>query len=312
MSDNKQEDNLYDLVIIGAGPAGLSAGLYGARGNIRTLLLDKGFPGGEMNNTAELENYPGIDHKTGPEISEMMIKHTERFNCEIKSLVDIESVDLTSDIKTIKTHFGEVKAKSVIIATGSHHRELGAPGEKEYSGKGVSYCATCDGAFFRDKHIVVIGGGNAAVEEGNFLTRFGSKVTLVHRRDSLRAEKIVQERAFNNPKMEFVWDTVVESIEGEEKVTHVNIKNVKTGETSKIDCEGVFIFVGLEPNIELFKDQVELDSGNRVVTNDKLETNLKGVFAAGDVRNTPLRQAVTAAADGSITATNAIAYLDSL
>ncbi len=309
--DKKQK--LYDLIIIGGGPAGLSAALYGARGNISTLVLEKGLPGGELNNTEEVENYPGIDSKKGPEIAEMMIEHAKRFGAEYMNLTTIYSVDLKAQPKVLKTEEGDILAKSVIIATGSEHRKLGVPGEKEYAGKGVSYCAVCDGAFFKNKHVVVVGGGNAAVEEGNFVTRYASKVTLIHRRDTLRAEKIVQKRALNNPKMNFIWDTAVESIEGDVMgVTKVKIKNLKTQEQSELACDGVFIYVGLEPNISLFKDQIKLDEGNRIITNEKLETNIPGVFAAGDVRVTPLRQAVTAAADGSLAATIAIGFIESL
>jgi thioredoxin reductase (NADPH) len=310
-ADKKRK--LYDLIIIGGGPAGLSAALYGARGNISTLVLEKGLPGGELNNTEEVENYPGIDSKKGPEIAEMMIEHAKRFGAEYMNLTTIYSVDLKAQPKVLKTEEGDILAKSVIIATGSEHRKLGVPGEKEYAGKGVSYCAVCDGAFFKNKHVVVVGGGNAAVEEGNFVTRYASKVTLIHRRDTLRAEKIVQKRALNNPKMNFIWDTAVESIEGDVMgVTKVKIKNLKTQEQSELACDGVFIYVGLEPNISLFKDQIKLDEGNRIITNEKLETNIPGVFAAGDVRVTPLRQAVTAAADGSLAATIAIGFIESL
>ena len=312
-TENATKQKLYDLVIIGGGPAGLSAALYGARGNISTLVLEKGLPGGELNNTEEVENYPGLDHKKGPEIAEMMIEHAKRFGAEYLNLTNIYSVDLKAQPKVLKTEEGDILAKSVIIATGSEHRKLNVPGEKEYAGKGVSYCAVCDGAFFKNKHVVVVGGGNAAVEEGNFVTRYAAKVTLIHRRDTLRAEKIVQKRALNNPKMSFLWDTAVESIEGDLMgVSKVKIKNLKTQEQSELACDGVFIYVGLEPNISLFKDQIELDEGNRIITNEKLETNIQGVLAAGDVRVTPLRQAVTAAADGSLAATTAIGFLESL
>lgn len=306
------ENNHYDLIILGGGPAGLSAGLYGSRGSVSTLVLDKGLPGGELNNTAEVENYPGIDHKSGPEIAEMMVEHTKRFDAEIKSSIDIKSVDLQAQPKIIKTDQGEFTAKAIVLCTGSEHRKLGVPGEIEYAGKGVSYCATCDGFFFKNKHVVVVGGGNSAVEEGNFLTRFASKITLIHRRDSLRADKIIQERAFNNAKMNFIWDTQVDEIVGEDKVTKVKLTNLKTDEKSELECEGVFIFVGLEPNVDLFKDQVKLDDANRVITDELMRTNVAGVMSAGDVRNTPFRQAVTAASDGSLAATTAINYIESL
>lgn len=307
------KERIFDLIIIGGGPAGLSAALYGARGNISTLVMEKGLPGGELNNTEEVENYPGIDNTKGPQIAEMMIDHAKRFGAQFQDLTTIYSVDLQAQPKILKTDQGDFSAKSIIIATGSEHRKLEVPGEKEFSGKGVSYCAVCDGAFFKNKHVVVVGGGNAAVEEGNFLTRHASKVTLIHRRDSLRAEKIIQQRAFNNPKMNFIWDTTVEAIEGDIMgVTKVKTKNLKTGEQSDLACDGVFIYVGLDPNVGLFKGQVQMDEGNRILTNDKLETNVPGVFAAGDVRVTPLRQAVTAAADGSLAATIAIGFVEEI
>ena len=311
--ENSQTVKEYDLAIIGGGPAGLSAALYGARGNISTLVIEQGLPGGELNNTEEVENYPGFDHVTGPQIAESMLNHAKRFGAEFKDLTTIYSIDLKANPKLIKTDQGDLKAKAIVISTGSEHRKLGVPGEKEYAGKGVSYCAVCDGAFFKNKVVVVVGGGNAAVEEGNFVTRFASKVILVHRRDSLRAEKIIQQRALNNPKMSFVWDTAIESIEGDIMgVTKVITKNLKTGEAGEIACDGVFIYVGLEPNVGLFKGQIDLDEGNRIITNEKLETNIPGVFAGGDVRVTPLRQAVTAAADGSLAATIAISYIEGL
>lgn len=304
--------NKYEVIILGAGPAGLSAALYAARGNVKTLVLDKSIAGGELNNTAEIENYPGIDHKTGPEISDMMIEHAARFGAEIKTLVEIKSIDLKAQPKVLETDMGQFLADSIVICTGSEHRKLNVPGEIELAGKGVSYCATCDGAFFKNKHVVVVGGGNAAVEEGNFLTRFAEKVTLIHRRDSLRAEKIIQQRAFNNPKMNFIWNTKVNEILGENKVQKVSLENTITGEKSELECDGVFVFVGLEPNVELFKGQIDLDPENKILTDNLLKTNIAGVFAAGDVRNTPFRQAVTAAADGSLAATQAIGYVESL
>ena len=305
----------YDLIIIGGGPAGLSAGLYAARGNLSTLILERGLPGGELNNTLEIENYPGIDHKTGPELAEMMLNHCTRFGAQVKQLVSIKEVDLKSKEKLVKTDVGDFSAEAVIIATGSRHKKLGALGENELSGRGVSYCATCDGAFFKEKHVVVIGGGNSAIEEGIFLTRFASKVTVIHRRDSLRAEKILQERAFNNPKMQFIWDSTVESINSAEgavikKVSSVKVKNLKTSEISELACDGVFVYVGLEPNVELFDSQIETDQEKRIIATERLETNIPGVFVAGDVRVTPLKQAVCAAADGALAAVSAIAYLE--
>lgn len=302
----------YDVIIIGGGPAGLSAALYAARGEVKVLVLEKALPGGELNNTVEIENYPGIEGKTGPEIAMMMTEHAKRFGAEFKELLTIKEIDLQASPKVIKTDLGDFTTNAVIIGTGSEHRKLDVPGEKELAGRGVSYCAVCDGAFFKNKHIAVIGGGNSAIEEGIFLTRFAEKVSIIHRRDKLRADKILQERAFNNPKISFIWDSTVEQINGEKSVSSITLKSTKTGETTDFSCEGVFVYVGLEPNVELFKDQVTLDEGNRIITNNKMETNLPGVYAAGDVRNTSLRQAVTAASDGAMAATFALNYLESL
>jgi thioredoxin reductase (NADPH) len=313
MTASKDSVKHYEIIILGGGPAGLSAALYGARGNVSTLVIDKGLPGGELINTEEVENYPGIDNKKGPEIAEMMLEHAKKFGAEFSNLTTIYEADLKAQPKVLKTDLGTFTADVVIIATGSEHRKLGVPGEKEYAGKGVSYCAVCDGAFFKQKHVVVVGGGNAAVEEGNFLTRYADKVTLIHRRDTLRAEKIIQSRAMNNPKMNFIWNSKVNKIEGDLfGVTKVQVENLKTNETYDLACDGVFVYVGLEPNVALFKDQINLDEGQRIITNEKLETNIPGVYAGGDVRVTPLRQAVTAAADGSLAATIAIGFIESL
>jgi len=303
----------YDIIILGGGPAGLSAGLYAARGNVKTVILEKLIPGGQLNNTLEVENYPGMDHVTGPQIAQAMETQTKRFGCEIINNVETKKVSFTSDYKVIETDKGTFKAKVLIVATGSEYKKLGAPGEVEYSGKGVSYCAVCDGAFFKEKELVVIGGGDAAVEEGTYLTRYASKVTIVHRRNEFRAEKIIQDRAFKNPKVNIVWDTTVPKINGDILgVTSVTLKDVKTGEEKDFKCDGVFIYVGLVPNTVFFKDLVNLDSGGRIITNEKMETNVPGVYAAGDVRETPLKQAVTAAADGSLAATMALGYLETL
>lgn len=308
------EANEYDLIIIGGGPAGLSAGLYGARGNLKTLLLEQGIIGGQLQITDDVENYPGMDHMTGPQISDEMEKQTRRFGCDVKTNEEVVEVDLKAQPKIIKTKKGdEYKAKTVIIATGSQYRRLGIPGEEKYTGKGVSYCAVCDGAFFKDKHVVVVGGGSSAVEEGNFLTKFASKVTLVHRRDELRAERILQNRFKANAKTDIIWDTVATEVKGDILgMTSVNLKNIKTNEEQDFKADGLFIYIGLDPNVEFLKDQIDLDGAGKIVANEKMETNLPGVFVSGDVRDTPLKQAVTAASDGSIAATMAIAYVEAL
>src|SRR3989338_3753283 len=303
----------YDIVIIGGGPAGLAAGLYASRGNVQTIILEKLIPGGQLNNTQDVENYPGMDHMTGPEISQAMEAQTKRFGCEIINNCNITSVELLGKEKIIKTDKGTFTGKVVIIATGSEHRKLDVPGEKEYSGKGVSYCAVCDGAFFKEKDLIVVGGGDSAVEEGTFLTKFAKKVTIVHRRDKFRAEKIIQDRAFKNPKIDVIWNTVVPEIKGNGNgVTAVKLKNTETNEEKDFACDGVFIYVGLDPNTQLFKDKVKMDETDKILTNEKMETDIPGVYAAGDVRETPLKQAVTAASDGSLAATIAIGYIESL
>lgn len=307
-------ETIYDTLIIGAGPAGLGAGLYASRGNLKTIILEKGIVGGQLQVTAEIENYPGMDHMTGPQISDAMEAQTKRFGCDIITNCEVAEVNLNAQPKIITTKEGNVyKAKTVIIASGSEHRKLGVPGEEELSGKGVSYCAVCDGAFFKNRKLAVIGGGSSAVEEGSFLTKYASSVTLIHRRDELRAERILQNRFLNNEKTDVIWDTVVEKINGDMLgVTSVSLKNTKTGETSDFPCEGVFIYVGLDPNTQYLEGKLKVDGAGKVITNEKMETNIPGVFAAGDIRNTPLKQAVTAASDGSLAATMAIGYVESL
>ena len=303
----------YDIVIIGGGPAGLAAGLYAARGNMKTVILEKLIPGGQLNNTLEVENYPGMDHVTGPQIAQSMEEQTKRFGCEIVSNCNISEVNLKEGAHIVKTDKGTYQGKAVIIATGSEYRKLEVPGEKEYSGKGVSYCAVCDGAFFKEKDLVVVGGGDSAVEEGTFLTKFAKNVTIMHRRDKFRAEKIIQDRAFNNPKIKVMWNTVVPEIKGDGNgVVGIAIKDVVTNETKEFPCDGIFIYIGLDPNTQLFKGKVGMDPQEKIITNEKMETNVKGVYAAGDVRETPLKQAVTAASDGSLAATMAIGYIESL
>lgn len=308
-----KETKKYDIVIIGAGPAGLAGGLYASRGNMKTIILEKLIPGGQLNNTAEVENYPGMDHMTGPAIGKAMEEQTKRFGCEIINNCNITKVNLTGKDKIIESDKGTFISKVVIIATGSEYRKLKVPGEKEYNARGVSYCAVCDGAFFKGKELVVVGGGDSAVEEGTFLTKFASKVTIVHRRDTFRAEKIIQDRAFKNPKINVIWDTVIPEIKGNGNgVTGVILKNIKNNEEKEFKCDGVFVYIGLDPNTELFKGQLKMDSTGKIITNEKMETNVPGIYAAGDVRETPLKQAVTAASDGSLAATMAIGYIESL
>jgi thioredoxin reductase (NADPH) len=306
---------LYDVAIIGSGPAGLTAGIYAGRARLKTLIIEKQQAGGQIVQTEEVENYPGaLEGDTGPAIIDRMVAQTKKFGVE-KVSDEITEVQLVGKTKILKAKGGEYRAKSVIIATGAEPRFLGCPGEKEFIGKGVSYCATCDGAFFEGLDIFVIGGGDTAVEEAMFLTKFGRKVYVVHRRGELRAAKSIQEKAFKNEKIEFIWDSVVEEIKGDGLVNEIVLKNKKTGELTNYKAEdgmlGVFIFVGYTPITKLFVDNLELDRGY-IETDENMKTKIPGVFAAGDVRVKDLRQVVTATADGAIAAVQAEKYLEDL
>ena len=302
----------FAIIIVGGGPGGLTAGLYGARANVKTLLLEKGLPGGQIANTHEVEDYPGFDLISGPELASKMEQHARKFGLEIRT-AGVEEIYCEGEDRIVVTDTGEkYKTKAVILATGGSPNLLGVPGEKELSGMGVSYCAICDGAFFRDQVIVVAGGGDAAVEEGMFLTKFGSKVILVHRRDELRAAKIIQKRAFANPKMEFVWDSVIESINGDPKVSSITVKNVKTGETSQIDCGAVFVFIGFKPNSDLVREDLKKDEGGYIITNFKMETSIPGIYACGDVRAQLVKQITNAVGDATTAAMAAEKYIEAL
>lgn len=298
-----------DVVILGAGPAGLAAGIYAARAGLSTRIVEKAVPGGQAATTAYMENYPGCDEGPGADLTTRMEKQATRFGASIV-YAEVLEVDLRGETKVIETTQGRILARSVIVAIGGASLKLGVPGEEEYRGRGVSYCATCDGPFYRDKALAVIGGGDAAVEEATYLTRFASKVTIVHRRDTLRATRIIQERAMSSPRIDFRWNAVVEEIQGKETVTGLLLKDVKTGERSVLPVDGVFIFIGTGPDTRLFEGQLRLTREGYIVTNEKMETNVRGVFAAGDVRDTPLRQVITAAADGAIAATYADRYIN--
>lgn len=303
-------EKIYDTIILGGGPAGISAGVYCARGNIDCAIIDTSLLGGQPTNYLEIENYLGFPSIEGWELSEKFEQHLDKFNVEKFTMEEIQNVDLISNPKVIKTLKGEYKAHSVIIATGAKSTKLNVSGEKEYTGKGVSYCAVCDGAFYKDKTVVVVGGGNAAVEEGIYLTKFASKVYIVHRRDSLRADKIVQERAFKNEKIEFVWDSIVEEIKGDSKVESVVLKNVKTNKTTEMKTDGVFPYIGFTPNCDNFNGQLKQDEKGFIVTDEYMQTSIPGVFAIGDVRVTPLRQVITAVADGAVAGVSAVKYLE--
>ncbi|MEE3349545.1 MAG: thioredoxin-disulfide reductase [Candidatus Gastranaerophilaceae bacterium] len=300
----------FDTVILGGGPAGLSAGIYASRGAVSTAIVDINMFGGQPSNYLELENYPSYSTVGGYDLMEKFEEHADKFNVQKFPMQEISNVDLQN--KTIITADSEFRAKTIIIATGAQPMKLGVPGEKEFVGRGVSYCAVCDGAFYRDKVVAVVGGGNAAVEEAMYLTKFASKVYLIHRRNELRADKIVQERAFKNEKLEFVWDTVVEEIKGEDLVHAAVIKNVKSGKVSELSINGIFPYIGMTPNVELFNGQLEQDARGFIVTDETMKTSLEGVYAVGDVRTTPLRQVITAAADGAVAAVYAVKYLETL
>ena len=300
---------MYDTIIIGAGPAGMTAALYAARSNLKVALLERGIPGGKMNNTADIENYPGYANISGPELAEKMFEPLENLGVEhLFGLV--EKIEDRGNFKEIITEDERFEAKTVIIASGANHRHLGVPGEEDYNSRGVSYCAVCDGAFFRDEDLLVVGGGDSAVEEAIFLTRFAKSVTIVHRRDELRAQKVLQDRAFANEKIRFVWDSVVESIHGDErKVTGVTFKNVKTGELSQAEFGGIFIYVGLDPVSEFAKDLGITDEAGWILTDHQMKTSVAGIYAVGDVRQKDLRQITTAVGDGAIASQEAYKYL---
>lgn len=300
----------FDTIILGGGPAGLSAAIYASRGAVSTAIVDLNMLGGQPSNYLELENYPGFQVIGGYDLMEKFEEHADKFGVKKFPMQEIQSVDLKS--KTIVTNEYEFKAKTIIIATGAQPMKLGVPGEKEFVGRGVSYCAVCDGAFYRNKVVAVVGGGNAAVEEAMYLTKFADKVYVIHRRNELRADKIVQERAFKNDKIEFIWDSVVKEIKGDNLVNTAVLENVKTKEISNLAVNGVFPYIGMTPNVENISGQLEQDARGFIVTDETMATSVEGVFAIGDVRTTPLRQVITAAADGAIGAVYAVKYLEAL
>lgn len=306
------EQKIYDVIIAGAGPAGMTAAVYASRANLETLMLERGIPGGQMANTEDVENYPGFDNILGPELSNKMFEHAKKFGAEY-AYGDIKEVEDYGDYKLIKAGNKEYHTRALIIATGAQYKKLGIEGEESLSGRGVSYCAVCDGAFFKNRNLVVIGGGDSAVEEGIYLTRFANKVTIVHRRDNLRAQKIIQDRAFDNEKIDFIWDTVAETINGTDgKVSSVTLKNTKTNEVNDFDADGVFIYIGMVPLNEAFLSLGITNDEGYIATNENMETSIPGIFAAGDIRDKELRQIVTATGDGSIAAEAAIKYVEDL
>lgn len=302
----------FDTVILGGGPAGLSAGIYAARATGNIAIVDVSMFGGQPSNYLELENYPAFPIVGGYDLMEKMEEHADKFGVNKFPMEEIQKIDLISTPKIIETLTHTFKAKSVIIATGAQPKKLGVKGEKEFLGRGVSYCAICDGAFYRDKTVAVVGGGNAALEEAMYLTKFATKVYVIHRRNEFRADKIVQNLAFKNEKLECVYDTVVNEINGEDTVKSLVIENVKTNETSTLNVDGIFPYIGFLPNTDLINGQVEQDSNGFIITDETMKTSIDGVFAAGDVRKTPLRQVITATSDGAVAAVYAGRYVESL
>lgn len=300
-----------DVVVIGAGPGGLTAALYTSRSNLKTVIIEQGLPGGEINNTADVENYPGYAMISGPELAEKIYQGAMVFGAEHVSAT-VQAVEVQGLMKQVITDQKIYEAPVVILATGAKHRKLQVPGEEALSGKGVSYCAVCDGFFFRNRQLVVVGGGDSAVEEGTYLTQFADQVTIVHRRDQLRAQKILQDRAFNNDKVDFIWESVVEEIVGDQQVEGVQLRHVTTGERRFFPCQGVFVYVGLIPNSQLVAHLGVTDSQGWVLTNERMETSIPGLMAVGDVRQTPLRQIATAVGDGAHAGQMAYQYLQDL
>ena len=308
----------YEMLIIGAGPAGLTAGLYGSRSNLKTVIIEKGLVGGELLNTEAIEDYTGFEHVKGGELAVLMEKHARKFGVEINTYEEVKSVRRAGDVFEIKTASaitGEEKsyrAITVIATAGGTPSKLGVPGEDAYSGRGVSYCAVCDGAFFNGQIITVVGGGDAAVEEANYLTRFGSKVYVAHRRNEFRASKILQDQLFKNPKAEVIWDTVVEEIKGNGEVDRVVLRNMKTDEVWEHPTQGVFIFIGFKPNTYFLDDHPAHDVGGHLITNDRMETSVPGLFAAGDIRSQLVRQITNAVGDATVAALAAEKYITHL
>ena len=308
---------IYDVIILGGGPAGLTAGLYAGRSRLSTLIIEKGQDGGQIAITDEIENYPGqmVEGESGPSLIARMTGQAKKFGAE-RCTDAIKSVELEGEVKKLVGTKGEYLAKCVIIATGAFPKPIGCENEGKFTGKGISFCATCDAAFFEDFEVYVVGGGDSAVEEAMYLTKFARKVTIIHRRDELRAAKSIQEKAFANPKIAFMWDSVVVRVDGDDLLNSMTVKNVKTGELTTVEADeedglfGLFGFIGYNPNSKLFEGMLEMENGY-IRTDDNMHTNIPGVFAAGDIRVKSLRQVVTAAADGAIAAMQAEHYISS-
>ena len=303
----------YDVVVIGAGPGGLTAALYAARANLNVAMLDRGIYGGQMNNTDDIENYPGFTTIKGPELGEKMYQGTVKAGVNFV-YGDVQNVTVDDQqMKHIQTDSDELVASAVIIATGSNNRKLGVPGEENFSGKGVSYCAVCDGSFFKGKNVTVVGGGDSAISEGLYLANVTDGVNVIHRRDQLRAQKVLQNRAFDNDKIDFTWNTSVTEILGDENhVTGVKIHNNQVGDDTTLDTDGVFVYVGNFPNSQIFNNLNITDQAGWIITNDQMETTIPGIYAIGDVRQKQLRQITTAVGDGGIAGQNAFEYFEAI
>ena len=302
----------YDLVIIGGGPAGLTAGLYAARARLNVILIEKIVPGGQVLTTDWIENYPGFPEGiSGPDLIQKMTEQVKKFDLNIESN-EVISLDLSEPVKKIKLSDRTITSHTIIIATGASPKKLGIPGEDIFFGKGLSTCATCDAPFFKDKMVAAVGGGDTAVQESIFLTKFVKKVYLIHRRDQLRATKILQERAFANDKIEFIWDSVLTSIDGLANVEKITVKNVKTGDTKELSVDGCFIWTGILPNTNFLKDEVKVDDYGFIIVDSNMQSSVPGVFAAGDARSTGLRQIVTAAGDAASAVFSAEHYIESI
>ncbi|UCD54557.1 MAG: thioredoxin-disulfide reductase [Dehalococcoidia bacterium] len=302
--------NHYELIIIGGGSAGLTAGIYTSRDKLNSLLIEKGLVGGQIGTAEMVENYPGFpDGIGGFELTDLMQRQATKFGLKTVT-AEVTGIEPQKKQIVVKTSEGNYTAQAVIIASGSERRKLGIPGEEKFSGKGVAYCATCDAPLFRDAHVAIVGGGDVAITEALHLAKFASKVTLIHRRNQLRASAGLQEQALSHPKIEFIWDTVVEEIEGDNLVRRIKLRQVKTGEKSTLEVGGVFVSVGLKPNTDYLKGVLKLDEGGHIITNEKMETEVPGIFAAGDIRHNSARQAITAAGDGATAAFYAEKFLN--
>jgi thioredoxin reductase (NADPH) len=300
----------YEVIIIGGGPAGLTAGLYTSRARLSTLLIESGLFGGQMTTTEMIENYPGFPQGiTGDELSRLMEEQAKRFGMETLN-EEVAEVRLEGNLKHVRTNGSNYLCEALILCMGTEYRKLGVTGEKEFRGKGISYCATCDGAFFKDSQVMVVGGGDSALTEALFLTKFVKELNIIHRRDALRGTKIYQERAFANPKIKFFWNSVVQEIKGDTVVRSIIVKNVKSGEVKEFETDGVFLFVGISPRNQFLKGLVEMGEGGYILTNDQCESSVKGIFAAGDCRKKLLRQVTTAVGDGATAAFAVEKYLE--